>query len=336
MGQGRKSVRKKGSIMFVGIDVSKDFLDVATRGGAMIPFRVRRDEEGLTELAQRLASSELQVKLIVLEATGGIERDVAATLAIANLPVAVVNPRSVRDFARSLGKLAKTDGIDAAVLAHYAEAVGPVARAVPNALSREIEALLTRRRQVIQTLVSERNRRAGLQLQRVTGPGKRVMESLKRSIAWLEKELASLDDDLDDTVKGSPVWREKDELLRNVKGVGPVLSRTLLGYLPELGRLNRKQIASLVGVAPFNDDSGKRKGNRSIWGGRGEVRAVLYMACVAAIRCNDVLAPFYQRLVAAGKPKKVALIAVMRKLLTRLNATMRAYYLKSTTPALTA
>lgn len=321
--------------MFIGIDVSKEFLDVATRGGEINPFRVRRDEEGLSELVQRLASAELQVKLIVLEATGGIERDVVATLATAKLPVAVVNPRSVRDFARSLGKLAKTDGIDAAVLAHFAESVGPVAQPVPDALSREIEALLTRRRQVIQTLVSERNRRSGLQLQRVTGPGKRVMESLKRSIEWLENELASLDDDLDDSIKKSPVWREKDELLRSVKGVGPVLSRTLLGYLPELGQLNRKQVASLVGVAPFNNDSGKRSGRRSIWGGRGEVRAVLYMASVAAIRCNDVLAAFYQRLVAAGKPKKVALIAVMRKLLTRLNATMRAH-LQSATPALTA
>jgi transposase len=321
--------------MFVGIDVSKEFLDVATRGGEINPFRVRRDEEGLSELVQRLASPELQVKLVVLEATGGIERDVVATLAAAKLPVAVVNPRSVRDFARSTGKLAKTDGIDAAVLAHYAEAVGPVAQPVPDALSREIEALLTRRRQVIQSLVSERNRRSGLQLQRVSGPGKRVMDSLKRSIAWLEKELASLDDELDDAIKNSSVWRAKDELLRSVKGVGPVLSRTLLGYVPELGQLNRKEIASLMGVAPFNNDSGKRSGKRSIWGGRGEVRAVLYMASVAAIRCNDVLAAFYQRLVAAGKPKKVALIAVMRKLLTRLNATMRAH-LQSAPPALTA
>jgi transposase len=321
--------------MFVGIDVSKEFLDVAVRGGEVSPFRVRRDEEGLSELIQRVTSVELKVKLIVLEATGGIERDVVAVLASAKLPVAVVNARNVRDFARSLGKLAKTDGIDAAVLAHYAEVVEPATQPAPDALSREVEALLTRRRQVIQTLVSERNRRAGLLLQRVVGPAKRVMESLTRSIEWLEKELASLDDDLDDAIKNSPLWREKDDLLQSVKGVGPVLSRTLLGYLPELGQLNRKQIAALVGVAPFNNDSGTRLGKRSIWGGRAEVRSVLYMAAVAATRFNDVLAHFFQRLVAAGKPKKVALIAVMRKLLTRLNAMMRVH-LQSATPALTA
>jgi transposase len=321
--------------MFVGIDVSKAFLDVATRCGSVNPFRVSRDEEGMNELIQRLSSAGNEVELIVLEATGGIERDVVAVLAAAKLPVAVVNPRCTRDFARSLGKLAKTDGIDAAVLAHYAETVEPAAQPVPDALSREVEALLTRRRQVIQTLVSERNRRSGLMLQRVTGPGKRVMASIKRSIEWLEKELASLDDDLDDTIKNSALWREKDDLLRSVKGVGPIVSRTLLGYMPELGRLNRKQIAALAGVAPFNNDSGKRSGKRSIWGGRSEVRAVLYMAAVTAARCNDVLSAFYRRLVAAGKPKKVALTAVMRKLLTRLNALMRIH-LQATAPALTA
>jgi transposase len=320
--------------MFVGIDVSKEFLDVATRRGEVSPFRVRRDEDGLSELVQRLIKAERQVKLIVLEATGGIERDVVAVLAAAKLPVAVVNARSVRDFARSLGKLAKTDSMDAAVLAHYAEVVEPVAQPVPDALSREVEALLTRRKQVIQTLVSERNRRAGLQLQRIVGPAKRVMQSLTRSIAWLEKELASLDNDLDDAIKNSPLWKEKDDLLQSVKGVGPILSRTLLGHLPELGRLNRKQIAALVGVAPFNNDSGTRSGKRSIWGGRAEVRCVLYMASVAAIRFNQVLSPFFRRLVAAGKPKKVALVAVMRKLLTHLNAIMRNH-LQAASPALT-
>lgn len=321
--------------MFIGIDVSKEFLDVAARRAEVNPFRVRRDEEGIHELIQRLMSAEAKVKLIVLEATGGIERDVVALLAAAKLPVAVVNPRCTRDFARSLGKLAKTDGIDAAVLAHYAEVVEPAAQSIPDALSREVEALLTRRRQVIQTLVSERNRRSGLLLQRVTGPGKRVMESLKRSIEWLEKELASLEDDLDDAIKNSALWREKDDLLRSVKGVGPIVSRTLLSYLPELGRLNRKQIAALAGLAPFNNDSGKRSGKRSIWGGRAEVRSVLYMAAVTAVRWNDVLRAFYCRLVAAGKPKKVALTAVMRKLLIRLNAMMRDH-LQPTVPALGA
>lgn len=321
--------------MFVGIDVSKDLLDVAVRAGELKPFRVSRDEAGLDELVQRLSSAEAKVKLVVLEATGGMERDVAAVLAGAGIPVAVVNPRSVRDFARSLGKLAKTDGIDAVVLAHYAEAVEPAVSPIPDALTREIEALLTRRRQVIQTLVSERNRRSGLLLQRVTGPGKRVMDSLQRSIKWLEKELASLDEDLDDAIKNSAVWREKDDLLQSVKGVGPIVSRTLLGYLPELGTLNRKQIAALAGLAPYNNDSGKRSGKRSIWGGRGEVRAVLYMAAVTAARCNDVLGAFYRRLVTAGKPKKVALTAVMRKLLIRLNAMMRDH-LQPTMPALAA
>lgn len=323
MGQGRKSVLRKGSTVFVGIDVSKDVLDVALRGRQTSSFQVGRDEKGLEELVQRLTVLENKVELIVLEATGGLERDVVAVLAAAKFPAAVVNPRCVRDFARSLGRLAKTDGIDAAVLAHYAEAVGPMAQPVPDAMAREVEALLTRRRQVVQTLVSERNRRGGLLLQRLTGPGKRVMQSLERSIEWLEKELASLDEDLDDTIKRSDVWREKDDLLRREKGVGSVVSRTLLGYLPELGTLNRKQIAALVGLAPFNNDSGKRSGRRSIWGGRGHVRAVLYMAAVTAVRWNPVLRAFYERLLAAGKPKKKGLTAVMRKLLIRLNAMMR-------------
>jgi transposase len=334
MGQGRKSVRKEGSFMFVGIDVSKDFLDVATRAGEVSPFRVCRDETGMNELVQRLRSAEIQIQLVVMEATGGIERDVVATLAAANLPVAVVNPRCVRDFARATGKRAKTDAIDAAMLAWYAEAVEPAIEPIPDALSREVDALLTRRRQVIQTLVSERNRRGGLLLQRVTGPGKRVMESLERSIKWLECELAALDDDLDNAIRNSSVWREKDDLLQSVKGVGPVVSRTLLGFMPELGKLNRKQIASLAGLAPFNDDSGKGSKKRKIGGGRGEVRAVLYMAAVTAVRWNDVLAAFYRRLLAAGKPKKVALTAVMRKLLIRLNALMRIH-LQTTEPKLT-
>lgn len=320
--------------MFVGIDISKDFLDVATKEKELVPFRVNRDEAGLDELVKRLQSAENLVKLIVVEATGGFERDVVAVLAAAKLPVAVVNPKRVRDFAKGLGKLAKTDGIDAAVLAHYAESAAPAVTLVPDALSQEIGALLTRRRQVIQTLVSEKNRRNGLLQQRVTGPGKRVMESLSRSIKWLEKELASLDDDLDGTIKKSPLWREKDDLLRSVKGVGPVVSRTLLGALPELGTINRKKIAALVGLAPFNRDSGKFVGKRSILGGRTEVRSVLYMAAVTAARCNGELGDFYRRLVAQGKPAKVALTAVMRKLLIHLNAIMRNH-LQATAPALT-
>jgi transposase len=321
--------------MFVGIDVSKDFVDVAAREGEFDPFRVGRDPAGLDELVQRLLRAGTKVRLIVLEATGGFERDVAAVLAAAKMPVAVVNPKRVRDFARGTGELAKTDSIDAAILAHYAETVAPAVQIPSDELSREVEALLTRRRQVIQALVSERNRRAGLLQQRVTGPGKRVMESLTRSIKWLEKELAALDDDLDDTIKKSPVWREKDDLLQSVKGVGPTVSRTLLGYLPELGRLNRKQIAALAGLAPFNRDSGKYIGKRSIFGGRADVRSVLYMGAITAARCNGVLGAFYRRLVAAGKPKKVALTAVMRKLLVHLNALMR-HHLQTSAAALTA
>jgi transposase len=322
--------------MFVGIDVSKDVLDVALReaGTAQTTLQVSRDEKGLRELVAQLA--ERKTKLVVLEATGGLERDVVAVLAAAGLRVAVVKPRCVRDFARSLGKLAKTDGLDAAVLAHYAEAVEPAAKPIPDALTRTVEALLTRRRQIVQQLVSERNRRSGLLLQRLTGPGKRVMDSLERSIKWLERELASLEKDLDDTIKRSDIWREKDDLLRSVKGVGSTTARTLLGYVPELGTLNRREIAALIGVAPFNQDSGKRTGKRSIWGGRGEVRAVLYMAAVAASRWNQDLREFYERLLAKGKLKKVALTAVMRKLLIRLNAMMRDHLRSSASPVLPA
>jgi transposase len=322
--------------MFVGIDVSKDVLDVATRGVAPSrTLQVRRDEDGLRELAKELISSDEPVKLVVLEATGGLERDVVAVLAASGIPIAVVNPRNVRDFARGLGKLAKTDRIDAAVLAHYAEAVEPAVQPVPDELTREIEGIITRRRQIVQTLVSERNRRSGLLLQRLSGPAKLVMKSLERSIEWHQEELESLNDELDKTIKGSPLWREKDNLLRSTKGVGPVVSRTILGSLPELGKLNRKQIAALVGLAPFNNDSGRRSGKRSIWGGRADVRAVLYMAAVTAARCNPVLKDFYKRLVAAGKPKKVALTAVMRKMLTHLNAMMRDH-LNAASPALSA
>jgi transposase len=332
MGQGKKSApQPKEQTMFVGIDISKDFLDVAIRGGADNQFRVSYDDEGLAGLVARLREQEKGIRLVVMEATGGLERHVAAVLAAASVPLAIINPRFVRDFSRGLGKLAKTDKIDAAALAHYAEAVEPAAQAVPDALAREMDALLTRRRQVVQMLVSERNRRSALLLQRSTA--QRVVQSVEQTIKWLQQQLEELDAMIDDTIRKSPVYREKDDLLRSVKGVGPVSSRTLLSHVPELGRLNRKKIAALVGLAPFNNDSGQRRGKRSIWGGRGEVRAVLYMAAVAAIRSNDILKAFYTRLRAAGKPAKVALTAVMRKLLTHLNAMMRKH-LPPTTPAL--
>jgi transposase len=263
------------------------------------------------------------VELVVLEATGGLERDVVAALAAAKLPVAVVNPRCVRDFARSLGKLAKTDSIDAAVLAHFAQAIKPAVQPPPDELSLQLEALLTRRRQLIQMLVSEKNRQSTLLIQRSAKPGKRVLKSLASHIDWLRKQIEDLDEEIDDTIKQSPIWREKDDLLQSIKGVGSVTARILISYLPELGMLNRKQIAALVGLAPFNHDSGRHNGRRSIWGGRAEVRTALYMAAVTAARCNTELRAFYARLLTAGKPTRVALTAVMRKLLIKLNAMMR-------------
>jgi transposase len=261
------------------------------------------------------------ITLVVMEATGGLERDVAAALTVAKIPAAVVNARQVRDFARATGKLAKTDGIDASVLAHFANAVRPPAQPIADELALALEARITRRNQLIQMLVAEKNRRASLLVQR-TGSAK-MLKSLEAHIGWLEKQITELDDDIDNHIKNSPVWREKDDLLQSVPGVGPVTSRTLLSYLPELGSLDRKKIAALVGLAPFNQDSGQASGRRAIWGGRAEVRTVLYMAVVAALRCNSALRAFHDRLKAAGKPSLVALTATMRKLLTALNAMVR-------------
>ena len=311
--------------MFVGIDVSKERLDVAVRGGVEKSFQVARSEAGLGELVEQIAALGQPTELVVLEATGGLERDVVAALAAATLPVAVVNPRNVRDFARSLGKLAKTDSIDAGVLAHFAQAVKPAVQPLPDELSLQFEALLTRRQQLIQMLVSEKNRQGTLLLQRSAKPGKRVLKSLSSHIEWLQKQIEALDEEIDDAIKNSPIWREKDDLLRSIKGVGPVTARILIAYLPELGRLNRKQVASLVGLAPFNHDSGRRHGKRAIWGGRAEVRSALYMAAVTAVRFNAELKAFYERLLTVGKPKKLALTAVMRKLLVKLNAMMRDF-----------
>jgi transposase len=304
--------------MFVGIDVSKDRLDVAIHKSD-VRFQVTRDESGLRELVERLQKES--VKLVVLEATGGLERDVAAALAMARIPLAVVNPRNVRDFARAVGKLAKTDSIDAAILAQFAEAVQPAAQPVPDELAQELEALLTRRNQLIHMLAAEKNRRATLLLQR--SASKQITKSIDVHIEWLEKQIEKLDDDIDTTIKNSSVWREKDDLLRSVPGVGAITSRTLLGYLPELGALDRKKIASLAGLAPYNHDSGHFKGKRSIWGGRSEVRSALYMAALTGIRCNPILRAFYRRLTEAGKAPKLAITAAMRKLLTMLNAMIR-------------
>jgi transposase len=265
-------------------------------------------------LVKRLAASK--AALVVLEATAGMEMPVVAALAAAGLPVVAVNPRNAREFARATGRLAKTDIIDAHVLAQFGEALKPPLRPLPDAATQELNALVTRRHQLVEMITAEKNRLA----QAVT---KAVRASIREHIRWLERRLADIDQDLAGSIRQTPVWREKDELLRSVQGVGPVLSTTLLAGLPELGALGRKQIAALVGVAPLNRDSGRHRGKRMIWGGRARVREALYMGTLVATRFNPVIRAFYQRLLAAGKPKKVALTACMRKLLTILNAMAR-------------
>ena len=280
-------------------------------------FTVGNDERGVRTLVERLRA--VAPALIVLEATGGYELLGVAALAAAALPVVVVNPRQVRDFAKATGQLAKTDRIDADILARFAEVVRPAVRPLADDAAQELEALLTRRRQLLDMLQAERNRTGQL-----FGKGKRlVKKSLTAHISYLERELRITDTDLGAMIKASPVWREKDELLRSVPGVGPVLSRTLLADLPELGRLSRRAIAKLVGVAPLSRDSGTMRGRRFVQGGRATVRAVLYMAALVATKRNAVIRAFYLRLVAAGKPKKLALVACMRKLLTILNVMVR-------------
>ena len=253
--------------------------------------------------------------LVVLEATGGLELELVGALAAAALPVVVVNPRQVRDFARATGRLAKTDALDAAVLAHFGEAVRPPLRALRDAESLALKALLGRRQQLVTMLVAERNRRGAA--------GAAVRPRIEAHIAWLEQERSELEDELRQTLQRSPVWRERDQLLRSVPGVGEQLSLTLLAELPELGRLNRRAIAALVGVAPFNRDSGRMRGRRTIWGAPARVRAMLYMGALSASRHNPVIRDCYQRLLAAGKPKKLALTACMRKLLVILNAMLK-------------
>ena len=253
--------------------------------------------------------------LVVLEASGGLEIPLTAALASAGLPVVVINPRQVRDFARATGQLAKTDRLDASVIAHFGEAVKPSPRPLPDAQSQALSALLTRRRQVVGMITSEENR-----LHTASRPMRR---QIQRHLAWLEKSLTTLDADLGDSLRESPLWREKDNLLRSVPGVGPVLSVTLLAELPELGTLDRRQIASLVGVAPLNRDSGTLRGKRTVWGGRARLRATLYMGTLVATRYNPDIKTFYQRLCAAGKPKKLALTACMRKLLSILNSMLK-------------
>ena len=299
--------------MFVGIDVAKDRLDVHLRPGGEA-FTVSRDSEGVEALAARLL--ELKPTLVALEATGGFETVVAAGLAAAGLPLAVVNPRQIRDFARATGRLAKTDPIDAAVIAHFAEAVRPQVRPVASAEAQTLGELVARRRQLLEMMTAERNRRRQLTT-------KRLIAGIDRIIAALQAQLSELEKDIGDAVRGTPAWREKEDLLISVPAIGHKIARTLIAELPELGSLGRREVAALVGVAPFNRDSGKWRGRRMVWGGRAPLRAVLYMGAVTAARCNPVLQAFYRRLVETGKPKKLALTAVMRKLVAILNAILR-------------
>jgi transposase len=299
--------------IFVGIDVAKDRLDVHVRPSGTI-FNVSRDGEGIANLADRLRA--LGPALIVMEATGGFEAVVASALAGARLPLSVVNPRQIRDFARAAGRLAKTDTLDAEIIALYAERMRPEVRPLPDADARHLSELVARRRQIIEMMTMERNRRRAL-------TSKRLLKSVDRLLAALQKELTDIETDLNDTIRGTPAWRETEELLTSVPGVGDKLARTLIADLPELGQLSRRQVAALVGVAPINRDSGTMRGRRITWAGRAKVRATLYMAALVASRYNKTLRSFYQRLLQAGKPKKLALTAVMRKLLTILNAMVR-------------
>ena len=299
--------------IFVGIDVAKDRLDVHVRPSGEA-FAVARDGKGLDALADRLGG--LDVSLVVLEATGGFEIAAAAALCAAGLPLAVVNPRQIRDFARATGRLAKTDALDAEAIARFAEAVRPEPRPMPDKQARALAELVARRRQIVEMMTAERNRRKRLASRRMIG-------SVDRVLAALRRELADLDSEIGDAIRQTPAWRRAENLLKSVPGVGDVTARTLIADLPELGTLRRRQIAALVGVAPFNRDSGRMRGRRTVWGGRANVRATLYMAALVASKHNPVLKAFYQRLIADGKLKKVALTAVMRKLITILNAILR-------------
>jgi len=302
--------------MLIGIDVAKAELVVAARPSGE-RWTAPNDERGVQRLVERLRHDG--PALVVLEATGGYELLCVGALAAAGLPVVVANPRQVRDFAKATGQLAKTDRIDADVLALFAERVRPEVRTLPAADAQELDALLARRRQLLEMLQAERNR-----LGQVFGRGRQpVKKSLKAHIAFLERELRIADTDLGAMIRRSPAWRERDDLLQSVPGVGPVLSLTLLAELPELGRLSRREIAKLVGVAPLSRDSGALRGRRFVQGGRAGVRAVLYMAALVATKRNAVIGAFYQRLLRAGKPKKLAPVACMRTLLTILNAMAR-------------
>lgn len=298
---------------FVGIDVSKAHLDVHVRPTGD-SFRVSHDDVGFATLLERVLP--LTPTVVVLEATGGYEISLAATLAGAGLPVAIVNPRQIRHFARATGQLAKTDLLDARVIALFAEVIRPTPRLIPDEQAQALGEVIARRRQLVEMLGAELNRRRLLR-------DRRLQHHLDAHIAWLEEALRRLDHDLTTLIRSTPMWREADDLLRSVPGIGPVTAGTLIADLPELGRLDRRRIAALVGLAPIARDSGTFRGRRMIFGGRGHIRRVLYMATLTAIKHNPAIRAFHQRLVAAGRPGKVALTAAMRKLLTILNAMLR-------------
>jgi transposase len=303
---------KKAMEIFVGIDVSKTWLDVAQHEREEA-YRMGNDGLEIAKLVKRLKA--LKPRLIVVEPTGGFEKLVVAELAHAGLPVVVVNAKRVRDFARATGQLAKTDKLDARVLAHFAAAIQPAVRRLPSAEEERLTMLLTRRRQVVDMLTVEKNRLVTVRA--------KMRSDIQAHIEWLANSLEELDKEIEDFVEGTPIWKEKDSLLQSVPGVGPVTSATMLGMMPELGKLNRQEIAALVGVAPVNKDSGRKQGRRRIYGGRADVRSVLYMAALSAKKFNPVIKKFYERLIKQGKEKKVALTACMRKLLVILNAMMR-------------
>lgn len=302
-------------LIFVGIDVAKEELQIALRPSGEC-FALSNSAAGHAELIGRL--QRLPIERIVLEASGGYEKAPLAALGAAGLPVLAVNARQVRDFAKALGILAKTDRLDAAVLAHFAEAIRPALRPLPSEEAQALQALLQRRQQLVQILTGEKTRLHQVQVGQVE-----VRESIEALIAHLQAQLEGLDGELSARIEESALWKEQEELLQSVPGVGPALARTLIAALPELGTLHRRQIGKLVGVAPLAQDSGQSRGERHIWGGRAQVRAMLYMGTLSAVRCNPVIRAFYHRLLARGKAKKVALVACMRKLLTILNAMLK-------------
>ena len=298
---------------FVGIDVSKSTLDLSIEPSEET-LHVVYDEAGIKQIVVRL--KEVSPTLIVMEATGGLEIRIATELASKGLPVAIINPRQVRDFAKATGQLAKTDKVDAAVLAAFAKAIRPQARTLKDADTRALDDMVSRRRQLVDMRVQETLRLG-------TAASKSLEKSLNKHIAWLDKRIAEIDTDLTSRLRKSDAWRTKDDLLRSIPGVGPVTTLTMLAKCPELGKLNRREIAALAGVAPLANDSGKHRGKRFVWGGRADVRAVLYMAAISAIRCNDTIRVFAERLKKAGKPPKVVIVACMRKLLTMMNVMLK-------------